>query len=129
MYNEIFRSNYEDVNLSILIYDKGYSLIYNPKAVTEHLRQDSVLSVLNTYWNWQYFRNIKLAAATNFYRKIAAQLGSCFYFPEGAWDLLMQDWQNRDWGLMFIDSVALFYYPWLNIKYLAYRFILWIKKA
>ncbi|MBU2035251.1 MAG: glycosyltransferase, partial [Candidatus Omnitrophica bacterium] len=60
MYNEIFRNNYEDVCLSASFYDKGFNLVYNPKGIVEHLRQDTVLSVLRTYRNWQYHRNIKI---------------------------------------------------------------------
>jgi glycosyltransferase involved in cell wall biosynthesis len=129
MYNEIFRNNHEDVNLAMLIYDKGYSLIYDPKAIVEHLRRDSVLSVLNNYWNWRCFSNIRVAGLSSFYREIAARLGCAFGLSDGIWELFMQDCRSRDRRLILTSLAALFYYPCLNIKYLTNMFIPWIKKT
>jgi glycosyltransferase involved in cell wall biosynthesis len=127
MYNEIFRNNYEDVCLSESFYDKSFNLIYNPKGIAEHLRQDTTLSVLRTYRDWQYHRNIKFNQDVNFSRLIAAQLGGALDLPNDVLGILGQDWQARDYKLVFIGLVAVFYYPWLNIKYLICSLILWLK--
>ncbi|MBU2035656.1 MAG: hypothetical protein KKA59_07750, partial [Candidatus Omnitrophica bacterium] len=72
--------------------------------------------------------NIKIDKTANFSRIIAAQLGGILDLPNDILDILGQDWQVRNYKLVFIGLVAVFYYPWLNIKYLIYSFISWISK-
>jgi glycosyltransferase involved in cell wall biosynthesis len=51
-YKENYRTNYEDLDLSRRLYEKGYTLIYNPKTKVNHLRNDSIQSILYTRWRW-----------------------------------------------------------------------------
>ena len=51
-YLEKFRTNYEDLNLSFRLLEKGYKLIYEPGAVVNHLRTDTSYSVIRTRWRW-----------------------------------------------------------------------------
>lgn len=53
-YNTIYRTNYEDCDMSLRVRKEGYRLIYDPSAVAEHLRTDTVRSVLNTHWRWTF---------------------------------------------------------------------------
>lgn len=52
LYNEHFRHNYEDVDISERLRAKGYRLVYEPKAIVYHLKRDDLYSLLNNYWNW-----------------------------------------------------------------------------
>nr|MBP7835885.1 glycosyltransferase [Candidatus Omnitrophota bacterium] len=45
-----FRNHYEDVDLSERLHRKGYRLAYNPAAQAEHLRTDTINSLLKIYW-------------------------------------------------------------------------------
>ncbi|MFA4989829.1 MAG: glycosyltransferase [Candidatus Omnitrophota bacterium] len=117
MYNELFRNNYEDVNLSFALYAQGFRLIYNPKSVVEHLRKDTLTSVLSTYWHWQYYRNIKFLLADKFFRRLTAGIVTVFDFINSIGHIFRQDWQKRDYELIFIDIIAVFYYPWIGVKY------------
>jgi glycosyltransferase involved in cell wall biosynthesis len=54
MFNEQFRRAYEDVDLSQRIMKLGYIVVYEPSAVIEHLRVDTVKSSLETMWRYQY---------------------------------------------------------------------------
>lgn len=53
-YNERCRTNAEDVKLCEMIRDR-HVLVYTPKAVCNHLRRDSVRSLLRNYWKWYYY--------------------------------------------------------------------------
>ncbi len=117
MYSEIFRSNYEDVNISSKLYDKELRLIYNPKSIAEHLRKDTVISVLTTYWHWQYYRNIKFSLINKFHLWATSRWVSNFDFADDIISILRQDWQGGDHELIFVDLTAVFLFPWLDIKY------------
>jgi glycosyltransferase involved in cell wall biosynthesis len=74
-YNEVFRNNYEDVDLSMRIYDNELNLVYNPKARVEHLKKDTTRSVLETHWRWQYYSHMNRMRCNKGLRKIALKIG------------------------------------------------------
>ncbi len=51
-YNEQYRTNYEDLDISRRLRETGFDLAYQPEAVVKHLRRDTSLSVLRTRWRW-----------------------------------------------------------------------------
>ena len=51
-YNEKCGNNGEDYEMSQRLKEKGYLIVYQPKAVAYHLRKDNMLSVYRTHWNW-----------------------------------------------------------------------------
>src|SRR3989338_5472196 len=48
-----FKKNYEDVDLSLRLKEKGFELAYEPNATAKHKRKDTLLSALKSYWRWQ----------------------------------------------------------------------------
>jgi glycosyltransferase involved in cell wall biosynthesis len=52
LYGEVYKNNYEDVDICNRLKKKGCVLIYEPKAIAHHLRDDSIYSILNSYWKW-----------------------------------------------------------------------------
>lgn len=50
-----YRNNYEDVDLSLRLKKTGFNLVYEPKAQALHLRRDSVLTVMETFWKWKFW--------------------------------------------------------------------------
>lgn len=68
-YDESHRTNGEDMDMSRRLMAAGYTCVYQPRAVVSHLRQDSLRSILDTYWRWWKFgtnahvRNITLMGA------------------------------------------------------------------
>ncbi len=54
-YAEIFRTNGEDVDLCKRLYSRGHKLLYWPKARVNHLRADSIHSVVRM--NWAHIRH------------------------------------------------------------------------
>jgi len=56
LYNEKrFRTNYEDVDLSLRLKENGFDLIYEPNAIAWHIREDTYGSLLRTYWGWRQY--------------------------------------------------------------------------
>lgn len=54
-YDESHRTNGEDMDMSRRVMAAGYACVYQPRAVVGHLRQDSLRSILDTYWRWWKF--------------------------------------------------------------------------
>jgi len=53
-WNERYITNFEDVDLCQRLRKAGFNLVYAPTCRAEHLRRDTVQSVLKTFWNWHY---------------------------------------------------------------------------
>lgn len=54
LYRETLQNNYEDVDISRRMRRAGYALVYDPQARAEHLRQDTLASLFDTYWKWNF---------------------------------------------------------------------------
>ncbi len=54
LYNETFKRNGEDVDLSGKLKNAGIRLQYTPAALCWHLRKDGVRSIARTYWSWHH---------------------------------------------------------------------------
>lgn len=52
LYQEKFKTNYEDVDMSRRLRGLGFNLMYCPQARAEHRRHDSVASALISFVNW-----------------------------------------------------------------------------
>ncbi|MFC1705554.1 glycosyltransferase [Planctomycetota bacterium] len=53
-YQEHLRTNFEDVDLSQRLLRENHDLVYEPAAEVQHLRRDSIPSLLSTYWRWSF---------------------------------------------------------------------------
>ncbi|GEM_PF-872919 len=85
LYNEIFRSNYEDCDISTRVKEKGYKLLYLPGALVYHIRNDTLPSLLNTFWRWNlhfYETQNAYADLKNFSLKIKDNMGLSNRFIE-----------------------------------------------
>jgi glycosyltransferase involved in cell wall biosynthesis len=106
-YDERMRTNGEDVDMSQRLRERGYTFVYDPAATVEHLRHDSVSSVLNAYWRWWRF-GVKAYAHTVRLRSIAAT----FYRAHLRTTLVQcvrKDLANRNFSLLFLDFLTPFY--------------------
>lgn len=112
-YNEKYKTNYEDVDISMRLYDSGFSLIYNPKAQVEHIRKDTIISILLTHWSWRYYSHKNQMCTNKGFRKLALKIG-CIGGYTG--DFLREDIQEKKYNLLVIDFIAIFYCYWLSLK-------------
>ena len=62
LYNVMYRSNSEDCDISLRLKEKGYILVYEPRAACEHLRADTLRSVLDTHWRWTFLGTTRARA-------------------------------------------------------------------
>lgn len=54
-YNATLRTNGEDVDFSHKLRAAGFDIMFDPGAVVEHHRTDTLRSILDTRWRWYYF--------------------------------------------------------------------------
>lgn len=54
-YNELYRTNWEDWDISVRLRAAGYTLIYHTPAIAYHMRRDTVRSVVLTAWRWVFW--------------------------------------------------------------------------
>jgi glycosyltransferase involved in cell wall biosynthesis len=108
-YNESYRNNYEDVDISRRLRQAGYTLIYEPKALVYHARRDNLFSLFNTFWNWNfeyhreegYYRDWE-----GLYLKLKENIGLSNRFLE-------EDYSNKRSELLYLD----FFLPsYLSLK-------------
>lgn len=113
-YDEKLRNNYEDVDISRRLYRRGFRLVYNPQAQAEHLRKDTVSSVLEAYWQWTCRRqpDMDIEGGGERLRGLREKIK----YPGIVRGLAVKDVRNRDYGLLLLDVMFLFYYPWFEFK-------------
>ncbi|MBU1926041.1 MAG: glycosyltransferase [Candidatus Omnitrophica bacterium] len=101
LYNEVFKLNYEDVDICRRLREKGYAFIYEPGAVVYHLKKDNIFSLLNSYWEWHrvyYEEKGFYSDQKNFILKIKDTIGLANRY-------LRQDFAAGRHELLFIDFI------------------------
>lgn len=111
LYDERFRENHEDVDVSKRLFEKGYRLAYSSYAIVHHLKQDSIESVLRAYWQWYYEHNLTRMRRAEHgffsYLNILADIVS---------KLVISDLIAGRYRLLIMDVLLCFYFPWLDIR-------------
>jgi glycosyltransferase involved in cell wall biosynthesis len=111
-YNERLRTNFEDVALSETIRRGGHTLVYQPAAVVEHLRADTLSSVIRTNWKWRFLGYRYDITFGNIMKGIFKQrTEELRYF-------LGQDVARRDLPCAALSLVAVGYAVAADLKYL-----------
>ncbi len=112
-YNESYRNNFEDVDISRRLRKIGYNLIYEPQAVVAHLREDDLFSLLNNFWRWQLAFYVK----EGFYRdperfafKIKDNIGLANRFLE-------EDLNNERYQLIYLDFLIALHHSLRDFDY------------
>jgi glycosyltransferase involved in cell wall biosynthesis len=115
-YNEKCKTNYEDVELSERLYHHDFRLIYDPRARVEHLRKDTVSSVLSSYWGWVHYKH---AHAVTFDKKLgglALTIGKMAEYTDIAEGLFRQDIREKNYTLLPVDFLFMFHCLWMDLK-------------
>lgn len=116
-YNEKYRNNFEDVDISSRLRKKGYSLIYEPQAIVEHLRKDDLSSLLNNFWKWNFAYYIKEGFYRNperFAFKIKDNIGLSNRFLE-------EDLKNKRYKLIYLDFLIVLHHSLRDFDYFNFR--------
>jgi len=112
LYDEKFKTNFEDVDISRRMLERGLQLVYSPKALVEHLKRDSVVTVLNSFWEWSYYSHLGFDKKDNTLRRFFSHIGILAIVPK----FLSSDIKSRSYEILVLDILMLFYLPLLSIN-------------
>lgn len=111
LYHERLRTNAEDVEMSEKLQRAGHKLYYQPLAIAEHVKRDSLLSVANTNWRYYFFGY--------FYDVTLSNYASNFRlngFPRIR-EIVSADLKSRDPRLFLISIFVIAYCLISDLKY------------
>jgi GT2 family glycosyltransferase len=115
-YNEKYRNNFEDVDISGRLRKKGYKLVYEPRATVSHLRKDNLASLLNNFWKWNFAYYVKSGFYRNaerFDSKIKDNLGLSNRFLE-------EDLRKKRLNLLYIDFLIAIHHSLRDFDYFSF---------
>ena len=113
VYNENYKNNYEDVDICERLNEKRYSLIYEPKAIVRHFKNDDICSILNSYWNWHlgYYKKKKYHSnLKKFILKIKDNIGLANRYIE-------DDIQHKRYELLYLDFLLALHHSLKDFAY------------
>lgn len=109
-YGEELRLSGEDMDISRKIRARGYNTIYEPAAQVTHLRQDTVRSVMATYWKWNWYGIDRMRLGYILYRVLY------LHFRPNLCRFLHEDVRRKNYGLLWLDFLTLFYMPYFDFR-------------
>ena len=117
LYEEDFKTNYEDVDLSCRLRQAGYSLLYEHRAVAYHQRQDSLATILDKYWKWQlgfYSQENFYADREKFISKVKENIGLANRYLE-------EDMDSGRTQLLYLDFLLVLHHAFKDLQYFTAR--------
>ena len=106
----------DDADIGRRLRSAGWELLHEPEARVTHLRQDSIGSVLRSYWQWIHFgfRPEQRLARLTLPRIVRHSVLSNVRYMFG--ELAMDDLRNGRFELLWIDFLTLVYFPWRDLS-------------
>jgi GT2 family glycosyltransferase len=113
-YDENLRTNGEDTDLSARLRENNFTLVYDPSARATHLRHDTILSILETYWRWWRFGVNAYAGGP----RLRSVFGHAVFvhFRYNFLEPLEEDFRARRWDLCLFDFLVLGYFPYRDFR-------------
>jgi len=114
LYDEKLRNNGEDRDISEKLLKKGYELRYSPLAMAYHLRKDTLGSLLDTFWRYNFYYLVWLG---KYYVDIASLPDK---IRENLWlakKFMVEDLKEKRPGLLYIDFVLPVYITLRDLQY------------
>ncbi len=102
-FDPLFATNGEDVDLSIRVRQKGYTLVYTPYAEVRHHRNDSIVTLaamIYRWWRWGHYAHLKNKVP--YLRLHLKQTIMMFRW------IMKTSLNDRDWKLIPVNLVFLF---------------------
>ncbi len=112
-YPEVFRTNGEDVDLCKRIYARGYKLLYWPRARVNHMRKDTIQSVVRM--NWAHIRHPMVIYYPPLTRPILWAIVKILVV-HAAQCRIAPALKARSFLIAGVAVRALFEMPWLEVK-------------
>ena len=113
LYNEEFKSNYEDVDICNRLKNSGYTISYRPEACVEHRKKDSLYSLFNTFWRWNfefYLRQDYYSTEDKLVFKLNDNLGLANRFLE-------EDKKSKRSDLFYLDFLLAVHHSLKDFEY------------
>lgn len=113
LYNDKFKTNYEDVDICQRLRKKGWGLAYEPNAIAHHFKKDSISSILNAYWRWNsaYYQKRGFYSNTKtFVSKIKDNLGLANRYIE-------EDLAEEENRLLYLDFLLALHHSLRDFEY------------
>jgi len=107
-YDERHKTNFEDIQISKALLNRGYTLIYEPAAIALHLKTDSTKSVLDT----------KFRYGLNKFKKTRFRLPiRMVWHLANAGHRLVRDFYNRRWSIIPLSILYPFWMIFCELKH------------
>ncbi|MFA5090966.1 MAG: glycosyltransferase [Candidatus Omnitrophota bacterium] len=113
LYNEGFKSNYEDVDMFMRLKAKGCRWVYAQEAVVNHIKRDTLYSLLNGYWNWNlgyYQQRGYYLGHEMFAFKIKDNIGLANRY-------LNEDFIGENYDLLYLDFLLALHHSLKDLEY------------
>ncbi len=110
-YNEKYKTNYEDVDISKRLRQNGYDLVYEPKAICYHLKRDNLISILKVARRWSFYSY----DIPDTFSKLLKRL---FVFnPHLFLSQISKDTKCFNFSLIFVTFSSFMYNQYYDVKY------------
>ncbi len=109
-YDEKYRTNFEDVDMCIRLLQAGHKMVFEPRAVAYHLRQDTVRTVLRTSWRWEFY----IHYFNGGYNNLPLKLLHNFRWARA---MMWNDWRAGRKSLLGVDALMPWYHSCEDLKY------------
>jgi glycosyltransferase involved in cell wall biosynthesis len=114
LYDERFRTNHEDVDMSRRLRARGHSTFYDPSAVAWHLKEDDDNSVLNALWRYAQMGHEHPPGLLNVVARLAVNARQSLRF-------VVADCQGEEWGVLKLDLLFPMTFVWWDFRILRSR--------
>lgn len=104
-YDERYRTNAEDGEISVRLRHRGYGLCYTPAARAYHLRRDTLESLLRTRWNYEFWHR----HTHGFLTDVAAVVAHLDDLLDAAMAFVQKDLADDETRFLYVDLLAFFY--------------------
>ncbi len=112
-YDAHMRTAGDDVEISAKIRTAGYDTVYDPNAVVEHFRTDTVQSIFDTQWRW-FSSATKLHICRPSIRRTTKHVG--FFFLQSVWRAASVTHAWLDPPVFLLNIALPFYETYRHLK-------------
>jgi len=113
LYNEKYSTNYEDVDICNRLKERGYIFTYEPKAIARHLKNDTICSLMDSYWGWNigyYQKKMYYLNFDNFIYKIKDNIGLANRYIE-------EDMASGRYRMLYLDFLLCLHHSLRDFEY------------
>ena len=109
-FDKKYKTNNEDVDLFKRLKKKKLKFLYTPNAICYHLKKDTIISVMKTNYNWQYYAYPEPKNLLNLILRIF------IYNPYKMLVYSLKDLMNGKLINLFLDILMYFFHSFYDFK-------------